>query len=100
MRGTYTFSFVHVHTPPRRRAVPEAASPTFLGACPANASACRTMTLIWRMLKGRPLFSEKLSEWDPLAHFSMVIVGVSLAALFGSTECGSPDCFGSGCAST
>ena len=31
------------------------------------------------MLKGRPLFSEKLSEWDQLAHTAIVMVGTSVA---------------------
>ena len=37
------------------------------------------ITLFWRMLKGRPVFDEKLSEWNRLAHVAIVMVGTSVA---------------------
>ena len=37
------------------------------------------ITLFWRVMKGRPLFDEMLSNWDRLAHIAIVTVGTRLA---------------------
>ena len=36
------------------------------------------ITLFW-LMKGQPLFDEKLSGWDRLSHIAIAIVGASVA---------------------
>ena len=37
------------------------------------------LTLFWRILSGKPLFKEKLSEWGKTAELAIVMVGTSVA---------------------
>ena len=37
------------------------------------------ITLFWRLMKGQPLFDEKLSDWDWLSHIALAMVGTSVA---------------------
>ena len=50
-------------------------------AAPGQSAAhhLAQITLFCRMLKGRPLFDEKLFKWVRLAHIAIVVVGTSVA---------------------
>ena len=37
------------------------------------------ITLLWRLMKGQPLFDEKLSEWDRLSHIAIAKFGTNVA---------------------
>ena len=37
------------------------------------------ITLLWRLMKGQPLFDEKLSEWDRLSHIAIAKLGTHVA---------------------